>query len=859
MSLFRLCLRRRGGTADRPPPRDRHVRPQVEWLERRTLLSIHVPGPFLDSVTPFAAVAADLTGDGIPDVITVNKLKNDTAVEGSAAFTLTVTGSNFANDAVVQWDGTALATTYVNNTSLRVLIPTALLEEGTASITVADQAGTSTAVPFTVTDAPLFNLGVNPPRATEGIGLGPFTVAKFHDRNAAAPASDFTATISWGDGSSSTVAVGAGLVSLGGGVFAVRAGHTYAEEGTFTLSVQVLDEGGSSIAASRTIAVADAALSGLTITGLQPTESKGTGSVRVVTFHDSNPSAPASDFTATITWGDGSTTTLSGAAGNIVALGGGNFALVAGHTYAEQGRFTLSVQVRDDGGARVSGSAKVSVADAPLSQLSISNPGATEDQGTGTFTVATFSDANTGAPASDFTATVFWGDGSTSTVTGSGVVALGGGNFAVRASHTYTQEGGFTFDVEVLDAGHPEVSGRLRTTVADAPLSNLSIQPPAATEGQNTGTFTVATFTDAYADAARADFRARIAWGDGYYSEVNGVYFVSLGGGSFAVLASHTYYEEEGTYTLSVQVFDHGGAGIAGTQTLSIAEAPLSGLSIASPKVTEGAGTGRYGVATPTAAVVASLLTSTSTSALSEQLLTTSPPPSSPPSLLLSTVLSLPANVPASSGGGSGSVPAHWVEGVDVRASELLSSLFTNREPKLDLPTEQDVLSGINVAGALLTGTRPRANLAVGQRNTAGPSAILLATDHEEAAGPGGEAGAEEGSDVPLLMNPFQGTLLAPPPAPRALPPLLSRGPAPPPTAAVADAVFTPAEGEAPQQTMRRGAGPPGRPQRVDRALVLAAAIGLLSSTFARGKNRQALAGVPRAAGQAGGGTEEAL
>ena len=130
----------------------------------------------------------------------------------------------------------------------------------------------------------------------------------------------------------------------------------------------------------------------------------------VATFHDDNLAAPASDFTATVTWAD-QTATLSGSGGGIVALGNGDFALLAGRAYAEEGATaTLSVQVQDMGGSSVSGSFTVSVADAALSGLSIANPQATEGQGLGGFTVATFHDGALGTDAADFTATVSGGD-----------------------------------------------------------------------------------------------------------------------------------------------------------------------------------------------------------------------------------------------------------------------------------------------------------------------------------------------------------------------------------------------------------------------------------------------------------------
>jgi hypothetical protein len=150
-----------------------------------------------------------------------------------------------------------------------------------------------------------------------------------------------------------------------------------------------------------------------------------------------------------------------------VALGNGNFALMANYTYAEDGNFTLSVQISDVGGASASGSQGVTVADARLFNLSVSNPHATEGHSTGTFTVASFADTNIPAPTSDFTAVVNWGDGHTSTITGAGIVLGGGsGTFAVLASHTYASTGTFTLSVQVLDEGGASVTGNLTISVA---------------------------------------------------------------------------------------------------------------------------------------------------------------------------------------------------------------------------------------------------------------------------------------------------------------------------------------------------------------------------------------------------------
>jgi hypothetical protein len=390
-------------------------------------------------------------------------------------------------------------------------------------------------------------------------------------------------------------------VALGGGNFAVLASHTYAQERTATLAVQVLDDGGAFTSGSRTIPVADAPLGSLSVVSPGATEGIGTGTVTVATFSDANTGAPAKDFTAAIAWGDGSSSTVLGLGSGIVALGGGNFAVLASHTYAEDGTVTLSVQVLDFGGASTSGSATIAVADAPLSTPTVVNFGPTEGLGTGAVEVATFHDANPRAPLADFTATITWGDGSTSTVSGSGggIVALGFGNYALVSSHTYAEEGPYNVGVQVLDAGGASTSTTATVAVADAALTGLGLAQPMPTEGIGLATYTVATFHDNNLSAPVSDFTATVLWGDGGTTTVSGTGggIVALGKGNFAVLAGYTY-AEEGNYTLSVQVLDAGGAIISKSRVVKVSDAPLTKLSVQDPHAAAGVGTGTYTVAT---------------------------------------------------------------------------------------------------------------------------------------------------------------------------------------------------------------------------------------------------------------------
>jgi hypothetical protein len=94
------------------------------------------------------------TATGSNPVPSVTSLSPASAVAGSAAFTLTVSGSNFVTASTVDWNGAALATTYVSATQLTALVPVSdLTSADTVSVTVDNPApggGTSIAKIFTI-------------------------------------------------------------------------------------------------------------------------------------------------------------------------------------------------------------------------------------------------------------------------------------------------------------------------------------------------------------------------------------------------------------------------------------------------------------------------------------------------------------------------------------------------------------------------------------------------------------------------------------------------------------------------------------------------------------------------------------
>src|SRR5439155_947104 len=152
----------------------------------------------------------------------------------------------------------------------------------------------------------------------------------------------------------------------------VHGTHTYQEEGNFTVTVSVSDSGGSMASISNTtFSVADAALSSAGIVSRQ-TASDSQRTDPKTAVKDDNLNGMVSDFFATMNWGDGNTSTASGAAGTIVANGSGGFDVHGTHTYQEEGSFTVTVTVSDSDGSNTTiSNTSFTIADAALSSIDV--------------------------------------------------------------------------------------------------------------------------------------------------------------------------------------------------------------------------------------------------------------------------------------------------------------------------------------------------------------------------------------------------------------------------------------------------------------------------------------------------------
>jgi hypothetical protein len=357
-------------------------------------------------------------------------------------YTWTVNGHTVPGD-----NGGASPTLTLTWTQLQGL---GILDEGPAvavGVQVDDGhghvAGASTTL--MVVDAPLSATGSSI-TGIEGQPINNIVVATFTDANPAGTLADYSASIAWGDNTTSAGTILAGT----NGTYYVLGSHTYTEEGSaIPMAVTITDAGGASATANTTATVADAALTAGALTPPAATEGIAFGPTTVFHFTDADPSGAAGDYAATVQTGD---TTLTSTAnpGNVqvVANTGGGFDVQLSYTYAEElSNQTFAVWVRDAGGASTApSSTPFSVADAPLSPTGMAVTPVTGAPFSGV--VATFTDADPAGAIPDYTATITWGNGTTST----GTIAANGPGFTVTGTSTYTADGTYAIAVTIKDA-----------------------------------------------------------------------------------------------------------------------------------------------------------------------------------------------------------------------------------------------------------------------------------------------------------------------------------------------------------------------------------------------------------------------
>jgi PKD repeat protein/methionine-rich copper-binding protein CopC len=400
-----------------------------------------------------------------------------------------------------------------------------------------------------------------------------------------------TVEIDWGDGSAiETLAVDAGFRNF-------TATHQYlddaapgAPDGSYTITVRVLDDDGgvSTPATTTAVVVKNVAPSNVVVVPSASVINEGGQTTVNVTFED-----PGSldTHTYSIDWGDGQTT--AGAAA------GHGFS--GTHTYADNGIYTVKVTVTDDDAGVGMGMATITVNNVDPTLNVVGNQTVSEGALLSLTDIGSFTDpgfnnsANTGDPANGgetqetFTYSINWGDG-TAVDSGAATVDIVGspgtptaGSF--NGAHTYADNGVYTVMVTVFDDDGGQHARTFTVTVNNV---NPTLTVPAnqtVNEGALLSLTDIGAFTDpgfnnpsntgdpANGGEVEETFTYTITWGDGTAVDSGAATVDQVGSpgtptaGSFN--GSHTF-ADNGVYTVTVTVFDDDGGQHQRTFTVTV-------------------------------------------------------------------------------------------------------------------------------------------------------------------------------------------------------------------------------------------------------------------------------------------------
>jgi hypothetical protein len=295
--------------------------------------------------------------------------------------------------------------------------------------------------------------------ASQSFSLGSFT---------AADAAPYSVDVSWGDSKPDTVftAAAAGTITA--------QSHTYGEEGSYTATITVTNNGGQFISTTFGVTVSDPPVvaKGVAVSAV---EGAAFSSTTIAQFTDPggaepNPSDPSGTINdhykiVSIDWGD--STPLDTSSGAIAFSGAqgsttDKFTVTGNHTYGEEGTYTITVVI-DHEGVKTTTTATANVSDPAVVGTGTSFTAIACLPLTGV-TVATFTDPGGAEPnPSDPSGTINdhyqvksidWGDG-TPLDTTTGTLSYGGSPgsktdpFTISGSHSYASEGVYTITVVI--------------------------------------------------------------------------------------------------------------------------------------------------------------------------------------------------------------------------------------------------------------------------------------------------------------------------------------------------------------------------------------------------------------------------
>ena len=424
---------------------------------------------------PFTGVFATFTDAGPP--------------EAPGSYTATIQfGDGHSGPGVVQSLVVGGVTTFevVGTNTYTSLTPTG--SPLATSVTIVSAGGSRTTATGTATvDGPALNVVADD---ISGVAATPLTnvpVATFYSLNTPTPSTSYSATIEWGDGTSS-----AGTIVNGPVNYNVLGSHTYSLAGSYAVRTTITGPGTVVIVAS-TASIADSTITG-TANNQTVNAGQTTAYLPLATF--THPGGEdVGSFTATINYGDGTPVAL----GEVFATPTG-FSVLGSHLYATQGLFFGTVNLRSAGGSVSTVRIQTTSISPTISAAPITVVESTRLSNALLATITTTAPGANPIAADTYAATINWGDGTPPTIASLTTVGTGtGSSIEVRGSHIYAESGTYTRTITLSDPGAPTLETQSSAiTVTDVPIVLTAALDPASDSGQSNADFITNVTTPTY-------------------------------------------------------------------------------------------------------------------------------------------------------------------------------------------------------------------------------------------------------------------------------------------------------------------------------------------------------------------------
>ena len=320
--------------------------------------------------------------------------------------------------------------------------------------------------------------------------------------------------------------------------------------GNYTISVIATDNGTPSQTSQKSVQILVADPFTIATQPVNSLEGASLTNTIVTKFTPLKPKA-ASDYTATITWGDGRIDN-----GVVSALGDGSYTVKGTGIYQKYGSYPIAITVKDNiDNVSISGTTTATITDAPISVIFVT-PVRPSGSGLINGTMAEITDNNSAGLASDLSASISWGDGTSS----AGTITKLNGKFLVSGSKTYSSFGSFPIGITVASTGNQSASASGSILVANATPVFSAISDQSVIVGNSLIFQAKATDTDSWQTLS-------------YQFSGNIPNFISIQSANGIVTVSAN--APVGTYSVTINANDNGVPSQSASKTIQITVKPV--------------------------------------------------------------------------------------------------------------------------------------------------------------------------------------------------------------------------------------------------------------------------------------------